>query len=1133
MSRQADSLVVDGQPFRFTGINVYNANSSGQCGPNLTSGAALDDALSAMGPGVTVIRAWFFQSLATTGGQRDWSAFDHTLAVAATHGVRVVATLANQWADCEPASGYKDETWYQSGYTQPDPGGTVSYLDWVGEVATRYANDPTVLAWQLMNEAEVKPSNIGGCSTNAEALLEAFAGDVGGAIKTADPNHLVSLGTIGSGQCGTSGDEYRQVHAIPEIDLCEFHDYDPTASIPGDEWNGLQVRIDQCATLGKPLFIGELGIKVEDVGGLGERATILAQKIEAELAAEIDGVLPWAWFGPGGAATTLYDIGPGDPVLDVLRHALDPVDASTTRRVSVTNSGGESPRGGNIGSSPKTVSEDGRFVVFTSRSQLAPADTRSDDADVYVRDRQARTTELISIDSSGGQGFGDSFDASISSDGRFVDFTSTAALDPQASGNGYRHIYVRDLVDDTTSLVSVRDNEGLSDSEELLSSISATGRYVTFISRAKNLGAVLDTDSDIDVFLRDTIAGTTEQISVTVDGVDDDTDVDVERAPVSGNGRYVAFSSGSADLVTTPVDNNGLPDVFVRDREAAGAPTTFRLSVGVGGADTDDVSVRPVMSDDGMTIAFMSGATNLTPTPDTLHWYDIFVADLSGSTPVISRASPGVGGAEGNDYASNESISADGRFIAFQSAATNLAPTDPNGSISDIWVFDRIDGSLQRRGGTDDGFAPSVNGDASVIAFSSGNGTLVENDGNGEQDVFVSLIGEPPVTVPDAPTGLSATSGDGQVTVSWTAPTNDGGAPIDGYVVTPIVNGVPGTPIPVASTQAVVTGLTNGTAYTFSVVAHNSVGDSTAAEVGPVTPYGAPGKVGGITVTYGDGTVTLSWPAAASNGEPIDGYVVTGTTAEAPVVTRSVEGTTLQTTFSTLPHCLPYSFTVQAMNAAGPGPVSDALPGVVAAQARTVAVEDTRYVPPSITGVELCMRVTFAFAASVSNTKPHSVTDFRQLGENNTSRFLFNSGAVAPGGSPFTYLFQGAAFFTYRSTATGASGTFTGGVGFPVITSPTTATTTTPIDVRWGQRPAPWLVFDVQYSFRKAGKTTWGTWTAWLSGQTGTHGSFTPSVVAPKNGPGTYKFRATLRNPTTKRTSDPSSEQTAWYVTVT
>ena len=326
IQRQGAQLTLNGQPYRFTGLNIYNANSNGSCAADMQSGSALDDAFANMGSGVTVIRAWFFQSFATTNGQRDWTAFDHTLSVAAAHGIRVIPVFANQWPDCEPASGYKDETWYQTGYTQPDPSGTVSYRDFVAEVVARYANDPTVAFWQLMNEPQVTTDSTSGiCSANAEQRLESFATDVSGLVKSIDNNHLVSLGSIGSGQCGLANDDYRQIHAIPTIDLCEFHDYDPTAPIPGDQWNGMQVRFDQCAQLNKPLFVGELGTTPAQAGGgLTQRAQLYATKLQAQFDAGSVGELLWAWYEAAPPSVGSLDIHRSDPALGVLANAFTP-----------------------------------------------------------------------------------------------------------------------------------------------------------------------------------------------------------------------------------------------------------------------------------------------------------------------------------------------------------------------------------------------------------------------------------------------------------------------------------------------------------------------------------------------------------------------------------------------------------------------------------------------------------------------------------------------------------------------------------------------------------------------------------------------------------------------------------------
>jgi hypothetical protein len=324
VTRSGGQLMLDGQPYQFSGLNIYNANSDGWCWYQMNTGPALDQAFSSIGPGKTVVRAWFNQPLAIdkNTGLRDWTGFDHTLSVAAAHGVKVIVTLSGQWGECGDggANSYKGTDWYTSGYLQVDPTMLVSYRDWVAEVVDRYKDSPTVMAWQLMNEAEVKDSIGGGCDagTGPRDVLAAWASDVGGLVKSIDPDHLLSLGTIGSGQCGTANDDYAYVHALPEIDLCEYHDYWDPAPMPGDQWNGLQVRINQCASLNKPLFIGEVGVRPNDVGGtLDDRANVLRSKIAAQRAAGVDGFVAWAWSNLGSTLDN-FDIGPADPALEAL-----------------------------------------------------------------------------------------------------------------------------------------------------------------------------------------------------------------------------------------------------------------------------------------------------------------------------------------------------------------------------------------------------------------------------------------------------------------------------------------------------------------------------------------------------------------------------------------------------------------------------------------------------------------------------------------------------------------------------------------------------------------------------------------------------------------------------------------------
>jgi CSLREA domain-containing protein/uncharacterized repeat protein (TIGR01451 family) len=343
VTRSGPGLDLAGQPYTFTGINLYNANSDGWCREAL-SDTELEDALddAALG-GEThgVLRAWFFQTLATDKGSnaRDWTRFDRTIAIAKARGYKVIATLTDQWGECgthvTPTYGYKTEQWYQSGYLSPDPGmvddgagggygaGWLSYRDWVAEVVARYDDEPAILAWQLINEAEVNPGGAFGVCPPGDGprdTLISWATDMSNLVRLLDANHLISLGTIGSGQCGSQGSQYQDVHALPNIDVCEVHDYTPHQAIPGDPWNGFGVRVGQCAALGKPLIVGETGIIPAAVGGtLEDRALAFRAKRLAQSNLGVDGIVAWNFF-PGGSTLDNFDIGPGDPALAELAY---------------------------------------------------------------------------------------------------------------------------------------------------------------------------------------------------------------------------------------------------------------------------------------------------------------------------------------------------------------------------------------------------------------------------------------------------------------------------------------------------------------------------------------------------------------------------------------------------------------------------------------------------------------------------------------------------------------------------------------------------------------------------------------------------------------------------------------------
>jgi hypothetical protein len=321
ISARATRLFDGRQPFYLRGFNLYNINGRGNCGYQIPD---LDAELDAIGPAANVIRGWFFQRLATDPetGKLDWSVFDETLATLRERGVRVIATLADEWGACDGDAPRDRLTldWYQSGYRNAPyaPGAQLSYRDWVSAIVTRYRDDPTILAWQLMNEAEAPVRADGTCDEAAAVeALRAWAADVAGMVKDADANHLVSLGTIGGGQCGMRGPDYRTLHAIPEIDLCEHHDYRDWQVVPDD----LRYDLAVCHELGKPTFIGEFGISAAAFrGDLDARAIAIASKQASARRAGAVGSLVWAWRsdGDGGSSTIGFDVGPGDPLLERL-----------------------------------------------------------------------------------------------------------------------------------------------------------------------------------------------------------------------------------------------------------------------------------------------------------------------------------------------------------------------------------------------------------------------------------------------------------------------------------------------------------------------------------------------------------------------------------------------------------------------------------------------------------------------------------------------------------------------------------------------------------------------------------------------------------------------------------------------
>jgi predicted outer membrane repeat protein len=403
------------------------------------------------------------------------------------------------------------------------------------------------------------------------------------------------------------------------------------------------------------------------------------------------------------------------------------ISPGDTIRVSVNSSGGQ---GDGYSYSP-SPSVDGRYVAFYSDATNLISEDTNAAADVFVHDMQTGLTTRVSVDSSNTQGNDYSFNPSISADGRYIAFNSHATNLVPGDTNGKPDVFIHDMQTDLTIRVSV-DSSGAQSNGSSYGSLSADGRYIVFESDATNLVAN-DTNGVFDVFVHDMQTGTTTRVSVDSNG--GQAGNDSGESSISADGRYIAFSSLAANLV--PGDTNGTFDIFLYDIQTG---ITMRVSVNSLESQANNSSFAPSLSADGRYITFYSFATNLVPS-DTNGVPDIFVFDMQ--TGMTTRVSIDSSGVQANGDSMYPSVSADGRYIAFEAHATNLVTGDNNAQ-RDIFVHDAQLGTTKRVSvdstnveANDQSGAASISADGHFIAFTSIATNLVTGDTNLQGDVFV------------------------------------------------------------------------------------------------------------------------------------------------------------------------------------------------------------------------------------------------------------------------------------------------------------------------------------------------------------------------------------------------------------
>jgi hypothetical protein len=401
-----------------------------------------------------------------------------------------------------------------------------------------------------------------------------------------------------------------------------------------------------------------------------------------------------------------------------------------TTRVSVSSHGTE----GNHGGARAAISADGQTVAFSSgSSNLVPDDSNEAD-DTFVHDRRTGATTRVSVATGGAQAnHGSSGTPAISADGRYVAFASTSSNLVVPDSNDDFDVFVHDRATGATTQLSVAFDGTQANDGSTSPAISGDGRYVAFLSSASNLVSG-DTNGQIDAFVHDRANGVTARVSVDSAGLQGNSE-SFFRPSISFDGRYVTFISSASNLV--PGDTNGQRDVFVHDRSNG---VTTRVSLASDGSQANGGATSVSISGGGRYVTFASDASNLVA-DDKNGRDDVYVHDRE--TLFTTRVSVATGGTEGNGTSRNASISGEGRYVAFESYASNLVPDDTNLD-ADAFLHDRQTGdtrllSVDTNGtqGNSSSQSPAISADGRHVAFASLASNLVSGDSNGSNDVFV------------------------------------------------------------------------------------------------------------------------------------------------------------------------------------------------------------------------------------------------------------------------------------------------------------------------------------------------------------------------------------------------------------
>ncbi|MFD7595544.1 hypothetical protein ACFV6D_21205 [Kitasatospora sp. NPDC059812] len=416
------------------------------------------------------------------------------------------------------------------------------------------------------------------------------------------------------------------------------------------------------------------------------------------------------------------------------------------------------------------LSADGRFAVFTSKAaNLVPGDTNGK-SDVFVRDLWTGRTERANTGADGAQAADDSFDATISGDGRYVAFSSYATNLAPGGNLGFEDVYVHDRWTGTTELVSTGHDPAKPQTGRQSGhpSISWDGRYVAYQSNRSDLAPGTVTWTGGNIYVTDRRTGGTRLVSVGADGTE--ANASSAEPVISGDGGSVGFISKATNIIgqdkpgalaaKAAAELDAVSDEeFVRDsfrhddqptilkprfyplyvRDLRAEQSVLASTDGAGGYRG---AASPALSQDGRYAVY--SALLQDGNGPWGHHFEVYVRDLEeGTETLVSAGLPGTK-TSGDSY--HGQITADARWVYFDSDAANLVPGDTNNA-GDVFRRDLWTGRTERVSVATDGSQtagaserPFVDALGTTVLFTSEDGTLVPGDTNQAPDVFLRRL---------------------------------------------------------------------------------------------------------------------------------------------------------------------------------------------------------------------------------------------------------------------------------------------------------------------------------------------------------------------------------------------------------